>query len=68
MLYGNDTFMKPIIEQVQLYSGSSINIVRLSMKEIIFYMVTDRILFYPQNLLLDPDDPLLDPPDYGYYG
>ena len=31
-------------------------------------MVTDRSLFHPRNLLLDPDDPLSDPPESGYYG
>ena len=31
-------------------------------------MVTDRRLFHPQIILLDPDDPLSYPPYYGYHG
>ena len=68
MLYGNDTFMHPIVEQIQLSSGRSTNVVRFSMKEMILHMVTDRILFHPHNLLLDPYDPLPDPPESGYHG
>ena len=63
MLCGNDTFMNLIVEQIQLSSGRSTNIIDFSKKDMILH-----IFIHPQNLLLDPNDPLSDSPESGYYG
>ena len=33
----------------------------------ILKMITNKSLFHPDNLLLDPEDPFSDPIDDGYY-
>ena len=38
------------------------------MKEMILKMVTNKTLFHPGNLLLDPKNPCADMPDDGCYG
>ena len=68
-LYRDDiSFMKPKISPVTLSSGRKTNVVTFSFREIILRMVTNKNLFHPENLLLDPDNPFANPPDDGYYG
>ena len=38
------------------------------MREMILKMVTNKTMFHPGNLLLDPKNPCCDIPDDGYYG
>ena len=68
-LYRDDiSFMKPKISPVILSSGRKTNVVTFSFQEIILRMVTNKNLFHPSNLLLDPSNPFAHPLDDGYYG
>ena len=60
--------MKPKLRQTLLSSGRTSNVVIFSMKEMILRMVTNKSIFYPGNLLLDPTNPCADSVDDGYYG
>ena len=60
--------MKPKVCKTVLSSGRSSNVVSFSMKEMILRMVTNKTLFHPGNLLLDPQNPCGDQPDDLYYG
>ena len=48
--------------------GPTSNVVSISMREMILKMVTNKTLFHPGNLLLDPKNPCTDIPDDGCYG
>ena len=68
-LYTNSaSIMKPKLRPTLLSSGRTSNVVIFSMKEMILRMVTNKSIFHPGNLLLDPTNPCADPPDDGYYG
>ena len=68
-LYTNSaSIMKPKLCPTLLSSGRTSNVVIFSMKEMILRMVTNKSIFHPGNLLLDPTNPCADPPDDGYYG
>ena len=60
--------MKPKLCPTQLSSGRTSNVVIFSMKEMILRMVTNKSIFHPGNLLLDPINPCAEPLDDGYYG
>ena len=62
------SIMKPKLCPTQLTSGRTSNVVIFSMKEMILRMVTNKSIFHPGNLLLDPTNPCAEPPDDGYYG
>ena len=68
-LYINSaSIMKPKLRQTLLSSGRTSNVVIFSMKEMILQIVTNKSIFHPGNLLLDPTNPCADPQDDGYYG
>ena len=50
-----------------LSSRHSPTIDNFSIKEMILHMVVNKSLFAPQDLLLDPNNPLSDPQEYRYY-
>ena len=62
------SLMKPKLSLTQLSSGRSANVVTFSFKEMISRMVTNKCLFHPDNLLIDPSNPFCDPVDDGCYG
>ena len=64
----NISFMKPKISPVTLSSGRKTNVVTFSFREIILRMVTNKNIFHPENLLLDPKNPFASPQEDGYYG
>ena len=66
-LYNNTTTMKPIVNHITLSSGRQTNVVTFSLSEMILKMVSNRSLFIPDNLLLNPDDPCGDPLATEYY-
>ena len=65
---GPVSIMKPKIYKTILSSGRTSNVVSFSMREMILKMVTNKSLFHPGNLLLDPKNPCGDQPDDGSYG
>ena len=68
-LYSNSaSIMKPKIHQTMLSSGRTTNVVTFSITEMILRMVTNKSIFHPDNLLLDPTNPCGDVIDDGYYG
>ena len=68
-LYGSSiSMMKPKLKPTVLSSGRTSNVVVFSIKEMILKMVTNKSLFHPDNLLLDPTNPCGDVLDDGYYG
>ena len=68
-LYGSSiTLMKPKLKQTRLSSGRTSNVVVFSIKEMILKMITNKSIFQPDNLLLDPSNPCGDILDDGYYG
>ena len=67
-LYGSDINMNPRVQNLNLSSGRQTNIVTFSIKDMILRMVSNKSLFNPSNLLLDPDNPLSPPKDTLYYG
>ena len=68
-LYGlSISLMKPKLKQAVLSSGHTSNVVVFSIKEMILRMITNKSLFHPDNLLLDPSNPCGDVKDDGYYG
>ena len=48
-------------------SGCSTNVVTFSIKEMILRMVTNKSLFKPKNLLLNPQDSFADQPESVHY-
>ena len=58
LLYKKPATMKPIVNHVQLSSGRSTNIITFSFTEMVLKMVRNKTLFIPENLLLDPNDPV----------
>ena len=50
-----------------LSSGCTRNVVIFPMKQTILRMVTNKSIFHPSNLLLNPTNPCADPKDDGYY-
>ena len=54
MYEGPASNVKPKVCKTVLSSGRSSNVVSFSMKETILRMVTNKTLFHPGNLLLDP--------------
>ena len=60
--------MKPLVYNLDLSSGHTTNLVILSMKDMILRMVTNKSLFHPRNLLLDPDNPCALPKETPFYG
>ena len=68
-LYGSSiSMMKPKLKPTVLSSGRTSNVVVFSIKEMILKMITNKSLFHPDNLLLDPTNPCGDVVDDGYYG
>ena len=68
-LYGSSvSLMKPKLKHSVLSSGRTCNVVVFSLKEMILRMITNKSLFHPDNLLLDPTNPCGDVVDDGYYG
>ena len=67
-LYGSDIHMNPRVQNLDLSSGRRTNIVTFSIKDMILRMVSNKSLFNPSNLLLDPDNPLSPPKDTLYFG
>ena len=62
------SIMKPKLQPTVLSSGRTSYVVTFSMKEMILRMVTNKSLFQPDNLLLDPTNPCGDVQDDGFYG
>ena len=62
------SIMKPKLQLTVLSSGRTSYVVTFSMKEMILRMVTNKSLFQPDNLLLDPTNPCGDVQDDGFYG
>ena len=67
-LYGDKQIMKPSVHNLVLSSVRSTNIVTFSMKDMVLWMVNNKLLFHPGNLLLDPDNPCALPKDTPFYG
>ena len=68
-LYTNSAFIvKPKLRPTLISSGCTSNDVIFSMKEMVLCMVTNKTIFHPGILLLDPTNPCDDPQDDGYYG
>ena len=65
---GPASIMKPKVCKTVLSSGRTSNVVSFSMREMILKMVTNKTLFHPGNLLLDPKNPCADIADDGCYG
>ena len=56
-LYDSDINMNPRVQNLNLSSGRQTSIVTFSIKDMILRMVTNKSLFNPNNLLLDPANP-----------
>ena len=67
-LYQDRIVMKPQVNPIYLSSRRHTNVVTFSFKEIILKIVTDKSLFHPDNLLLDPKNPCKVPTECDYYG
>ena len=67
-LYQDKIVMKPLVNPIYLSSGRQTNVVTFSFKEIILKIVTNKSLFCPDNLLLDPKDPCKVPTESDHYG
>ena len=68
-LYSKSAFItKPKLRPTVLSSGRTSNVVIFCMKEMILRMITNKSLFHPENLLLDPTNQCGDIPDDGFYG
>ena len=67
-LYGSEIHMNPRVQNVDLSFDHQTNIANFSIKDMILRMVTNKSLFNPGNLLLDPDNPLSPPNDTLYFG
>ena len=61
------TLTKPKLKQAVLSSGRTTDVVVFSIKEMILRMISNKSLFHPDNLLLDPTNPCGDVNDDGYY-
>ena len=57
------SIMKPKLCPTLLSSGRTSNVVIFPMKEMILLMVTNKSIFHPGSLLLDPANPCADPHD-----
>ncbi len=68
MYDGPASIMKPKVCKTVLSSGRTSNFLSFSMREMILKMVTNKTLFHPGNLLLDPKNPCGDIADDGCYG
>ena len=66
-LYTDRSFMKPIVSPVNLTSGRSTTVVNFSLKDAIIRMVSNKSIFCPKNLLLDPLNPCGPPPISDHY-
>ena len=62
------SLMKPKIYKAVLPSGRISNVIFVSIGEMISKMVTNKTLFHPGNLLLDPKNPCTYITDDGCYG
>ena len=67
-LYNDKILMKPKVCETKLSSGRNTNVFTFSFKEMIIRMVTNKSLFYPNNILLDPKNLCSDPPDSPFLG
>ena len=67
-LYQDQIIMKPIVNPIALSSGRTTNVVTFSFKEMVLNIITNRSLFCPDNLLLDPQNPCAPPTESNYYG
>ena len=66
---GADRFrFKPIVSSVELSSGRRTNLTTFSLRTHIMTMLTNKQLFKPENILLNPDDPTSIPDDNSDYG
>ena len=66
--YHEEILMKPKVNKIIMSIVRSTNVVTFSIKETILRMVTNKSLFTPKNLLLNPKDPFIDPPESAHYG
>ena len=57
LYHENLTFCKPIVTPVRLSSNRCTSVITFPLQDIILRTVTDKSLFQPSNLLLDPDNP-----------
>ena len=60
--------MKPKISYINLHSNRTTKVVTFSFREMILRMITNKALFHPDNLLIDPKDPFADPPESKFFG
>ena len=54
LYHKRSALMKPKLSLTTLSSGRTTNVVTFSFKEMILKMITNKSLFHPDNLLLDP--------------
>ncbi len=67
-LYNNKIMMKPKVTLIHMLSGTNTKVVTFDFKEMILNMVSNKSLFHPNNLLLDPNNPCSSPPESQFYG
>ena len=60
--------MKPKISYINLHSNRTTKVVTFSFREMILRMITNKALFHPDNLLIDPKNPFADPPESKFFG
>ena len=60
--------MKPKISYINLHSNRRTKVVTFSFREMVLRMITNKSLFHPDNLLIDPKNPFADPPESEYIG
>ena len=67
-LYNNKIMMRPKITLIHLSSGRNTNVATFGFKEMILNIVSNKSLFHLINLLLDPMNICLSPPESQFYG
>jgi hypothetical protein len=67
-MYENPRFMKPVVQPIALSSGRISSVVTFSLQQAIIRMVSNKSLFCPENLLLNPDNPFQKQVESEFYG
>jgi hypothetical protein len=65
-VYSNIKFMQPTVDAITLTSNRQTTVVTFSLKDAILRMVTNKVLFKPEHLLLNVDNPCMPPTDNEY--